>query len=126
MTAPPVRVPIVSACSARSECGRHLVEALAFAAGMHPGLGTTAIDLHRGREGGRIVERAGEHERYPRQNIAFGDDARSAIWTEPTTNLLSGVAGVVIGLQFALNVYRRRRKRDDGFKGRSGIALNLP
>ncbi len=90
---------------------------------MDPGLRAGTVDFHRWREGGGIVERAGQHERYIRQDIGLGDDARSAIRAEPAPHLLSGIAGIVIGLQPAVDADRSRRKGDDGLESGAGIAL---
>jgi len=111
--------------SARSGRRRHLFKAWALAAGMHPGLGAGAVDFHGGGERGRIVERAGQQERHPRQSIGLGDNAGAAIRAELTADLPSRIAGIVVGLQLAPDVDRVRRKRDDGFERGAGIALAI-
>src|SRR5947209_15169349 len=89
-----------------ASAGRHLWKTCAFVAGMHPRLGAAAVNLHPRLVGGRVIECASEDDCNTRQHIGFGDDTRSAIRAKPPAHLLSRVAGIILGLQFALQVDR--------------------
>jgi hypothetical protein len=66
-----------------------------------PKAGAAAVNLHPRLVGGRIIEGASEDNCQRRQHIGFGDDTRSAIRAKPSAHLLSRVAGIIVGLQFA-------------------------
>jgi len=93
---------------------------------MEPWLDTAPVDVHCWLEYSRIIKATRQNDRQTRQNVALGDDSRSAIRAEASMNRLPGVTGIVKCLERPGNSDRLSRKCNDCLERRASVSLTAP
>lgn len=87
------------------------------------GLRAGAEDFHCRLKSRGLVQRSSENDHHAGHSIDFRHNAGTAVWAEAAMDLLPGIGGFIVGLEFALNFDRVTRKHHQRFKGGSGVPL---